>query len=568
MPFKNGRFKVTKSWQVLQFVLICSHIMKNISRNLLCGFVALGAALSCDAVPVTFQCDMDHQINVLGYFTPGVDRVEVRGPVTGWGPGLELTNVAGTTLYQNTYDYTATPGSRQDYKFWHSGRESTTSTGNSWESDVNRFFNLSDAPQIVTRYFNDRYEGGEPVAVAFQVNMGVRLRNGSFDPLLEIVEVRGTFQEWVSGSMLQQSATDTNIYEGTFLVANTPTNNFIQYKFWSKNWESGDNRILLLTNTVMTAPIDYFNREVPNAVPVTFQVDMGLAAGFAPETDAVEVRGSFQPEQWSPGFTLTNIPGSPIYSGAINVPRLPGTTFDYKFLFVSTSQQDRYENGENRTFVLSSTAQVLPLERFNRISNTNDVLPADTLVQFQVNMSAATNSPLLGRAIPFAPENMTVYVNGDFLGWWDWNLPPAQYELFEAGPGTLIYTNTLLVAKGSLVALTYKYGVSTYAVDANSNTDNEAGANNNHVRYVRTVGGTTVFEDVFGVMEVEPLVGSLAIGQPFGGNVPLAWRGRPGVSLQTSTNLTDWSDVPGTYAASSASLPFGTGPGFYRLVKP
>jgi hypothetical protein len=98
--------------------------------------------------------------------------------------------------------------------------------------------------------------------------------------------------------------------------------------------------------------------------------------------------------------------------------------------------------------------------------------------------------------------------------------------------------------------------------------DNEAGYAVNHVRYIRSTSGTYVAPlDIFGDMVVEDVIGTLSMTPPSGGHVTLTWNGRPGVNLQTSTDLVTWNDVAGTLAASSASLPAGSGPQFYRLVK-
>jgi hypothetical protein len=508
---------------------------------------------------------MDYQISQSA-FNPATGSVEARGPVTGWGPGLVLTNVPGTSLYQNTVEHPGTAGSIQSYKFWHNG----SGTGSNWESDENRYFYLSDSAQTVSRYFNDVWAGGPPIPVTFQVNMGVRLANGTFDPAIHEIGVRGSFQGWSSGSSLTVSPTDTNIFIGTFDITTVPPGNFIQYKFYANGWESRANRLAIVPQSAGTLPIVFFNDETPNAIPVTFQVDMSFAPGFNPDTDTVEARGTFQsPNTWSGGFTLTNAPGSYIYSGTTNVAHLPGTAEQYKFVFVDSTFNTQWESIDNRSFVLADSAQVLPVVMFNNFSNTNDVLQVDTYVTFSVDMSGATTKSLENRTIPFDPQTMSVFINGDFLGWWGWNSPPAQYQLIEAAPGSLIYTNTILVRRGSLVALTYKYGVDTYMVDANSNSDTEAGFGQNHVRYVRTVGGTTVLPtDTFGVMEVEPLVGSVSVSQPSGGYVTISWRGRPGVHLESSTDLVTWTEVPNTTGVDSIQVPVSAGPGYYRLVKP
>ena len=63
---------------------------------------------------------------------------------------------------------------------------------------------------------------------------------------------------------------------------------------------------------------------------------------------------------------------------------------------------------------------------------------------------------------PGDPSFDTVYLNGDFFGWWAWGyFPPSQYQLFPVGTSE-VYTNTFLIPKGNPVALTYKYAIAQY----------------------------------------------------------------------------------------------------------
>ena len=74
--------------------------------------------------------------------------------------------------------------------------------------------------------------------------------------------------------------------------------------------------------------------------------------------------------------------------------------------------------------------------------------------------------------------------------------------------------------------------------------------------------------DTFGTMTVEPVVSTLSISAPSGGQVTLTWNGRPGVRLQSASAVTDaaWSDVPETDGQSSKVLTVGANNQFFRLV--
>jgi hypothetical protein len=130
-----------------------------------------------------------------------------------------------------------------------------------------------------------------------------------------------------------------------------------------------------------------------------------------------------------------------------------------------------------------------------------------------------------------------------------------------------VYTNTLLIRKGNPVTLAYKYSIAEYGYYA---ADNEAGFEENHVRYIRNTGSCVLPMDTFGTQLVEPVVGSLNIGQPVSGHVNITWDGHIGIHLQTSTDLAlgVWNDLPATEGLSSTNYPVGAGAAFFRLVKP
>jgi hypothetical protein len=211
---------------------------------------------------------------------------------------------------------------------------------------------------------------------------------------------------------------------------------------------------------------------------------------------------------------------------------------------------------------LAATAQTLPAVYFNDVS-PSDLLGADTLVTFQVNMTNAqaiawNSNP----AFVFNPATDGVYLNGAFIPWWSWSIDfaPAEYKMTNA-PGIQVYTITIPFLKGSPVGISYKYGI--------NGGDNEAARDANHFRYIRSVGTYMMPLDTFGVQYVEPAVGDLTIGNPVNGNILLTWMGQPGVHLQSSSpGLDSWVDLMATDGQSSTNYPIGPSNTFFRLVKP
>jgi hypothetical protein len=162
---------------------------------------------------------------------------------------------------------------------------------------------------------------------------------------------------------------------------------------------------------------------------------------------------------------------------------------------------------------------------------------------------------------------------------------------------TGIYTNTIIMPRGTPVALSYQYGIDpgqTYGAP----TEDEAAPETVHYRVVRSTGfnpyvmATDTFtnlpyqEPFFSIGNIAGIGnltgGNLNVGTPVAGTVPVSWLGRPGAHLQTSTNLTNsvWQDqfaTDGTNwtAGSSSTNGFvsvtnwpASGKTFFRLVKP
>ena len=219
---------------------------------------------------------------------------------------------------------------------------------------------------------------------------------------------------------------------------------------------------------------------------------------------------------------------------------------------------------------VNNTTVVLPTVYWNDYSPSS-VLPAPTMVTFNVNMTGAVGTD----AHVFNPATDKVYLNGldttNSLGNysfdpWVNNPDPtnaiSNFLMTENPIGSSNYTITITIPAGYPVALSYKYGI--------NGNDDEAGFAINHDRYIRSTGSYTLPTDIFGYMFHEQSFGSLAIGPKSGGNVPITWQGRPGVHLQVRTNLTTgmWIDLPATDAQSSTNYPVGAGASYFRLINP
>ena len=146
-----------------------------------------------------------------------------------------------------------------------------------------------------------------------------------------------------------------------------------------------------------------------------------------------------------------------------------------------------------------------------------------------------------------------------------------SFMLQDSGDGQH-FTNIFTIPAGHSYQINYKYGIYHNNSAFLTNCDNEASANNDHHRYVRS-GGTYNFPtDIFGVQRTnsaaatEPLYG-IALGNPSAGHLPLNWLGFAGVLLQSSTNLANpvWQNVSGSGGVGSTNWPMSSGAQFFRM---
>jgi len=285
------------------------------------GSVLLPAAYFNDVPPgavptnvVSFQVDMAEQI-YLGAFTRGSSTVYGRGAFDGWGLNLPLTNnpsirhtnafgLVSTDVYVGSFGVLGAPGTTAEYKFY-------IDTSDKWESPVwgdplanqNRFFTLSAGPQVLPiADFNDIPYGPTVTnVVTFQVDMSIERLEGRFDPALDTVDVRGTFNGWRGGVNVAtntQASGNTNLYTAVVAITNG-VGATEQYKFaYTTNansgvaWEvpgpntpqMGGNRIFTMANTnVQTLPAVAFSdlAVVILTQPATLLVVPGSNATFS-----------------------------------------------------------------------------------------------------------------------------------------------------------------------------------------------------------------------------------------------------------------------------------------------
>jgi len=419
----------------------------------------------------------------------------------------------------------------------------------------------------------------------FRVDMSVQIAIGRYDPNNDLLLVRGTFNGW-DGSDLALVAGSNSIYEAEIDIFG-PDGTQFDYKFfigsatsgdiWEGNvgpGEHGNRRFTYQTGgqVLDTVFFDDLDTNPGRGVEVTFQVNMALLIQddlFLPGWDWLEARGAFN--NWSAGFELEPISeGSTIYTGTTTINSIaPGGTVEYKYVY----NGGLWEDGSNRTFVLPQQgSQLLPLRYFNDAGPDSN-LTADTEIVITVDM----NNALALNGTPFNPETDRVYINGEFAGftWWGWPFPLGGFELLDDGtaesgdavPGDGFYSIKFQAFAGQSRKVEYKFSI--------NGEDNEAGFQDNHIRYIRETGSYPLPGDQFGDMVREPEIlpsdlGSITISGPVNGMIMVSWDNADAV-LQQSTNLTSesWENVSGSQGTREMMFSVtGITENYFRLAAP
>jgi hypothetical protein len=635
--------------------------MKKIIKYALLSGLLFGAAgimtAQADTL-ITFSVDMATNL-ANGTFNPpppagtGTNSVYVNGTFYGWsGKGLQLFQEGTSTVYTNTFDDTSDAnGHVVSYRFNIDGPpyESTAS----WDNRGAQLPTTSGASLVLPTPFYGDVGPGQIVNVKFQVDMAEQVQLGTFTPGTSQLDVRGSFNGWGNvGDYLTNDPTilatngggiiTSNVYVGTFPIttgAQVPgvpaTNAFMEWKVVidpQNAWESpgpttandAGNRFWV-NNTNQVLPLVSYSDQVYSPVAhVTLNVDMSGPIRFDTNyvPNSVTVWGTFN--GWANGVTMTNNPGAPnpkiFTSPALTMPEataviiqvrytnsLVGGTGGWVYDYINDSV---YNNNARRTVTIPVTTTAIntnmPTFYFLDLA-PDDYLAQDTPVTFSVDMNGAVGTD----SHVFVPDSDSVYINGMFANgggtyypqtWYPWSggvnpvSAPAGYRMIQMG-STTIYTNTIVVPRGTPVALAYQYGMDPGSVNGGPLED-EAASGANHFRVVRStisspyVMPTDTFssqpyqEPVFAPGNLYQSAGTLAggnlsVGRAVGGNVPVSWLGRPGAHLQVNSGLTgSWQDLAvtdGTNWTAGNSSPNGfvsvtnwpaSSNAFFRLVKP
>jgi len=411
--------------------------------------------------------------------------------------------------------------------------------------------------------------------VVFNVNMSVQTALGNFNVGNgDTVLVGGNWDGWATTNIMAVTA-NTNVYSITKNLAAQSGTNYTDYKFIINPggnstgnaliWEvpasipNGGDRYFQVPAGGTNLPVVYFS-DASNApsyqVWITFQVDMGPAitqGKFTIGQNYVDAFGSWNNWLQTGGLLLANVSGTSNYVGRLTATDLTlGSVFQYKYAingYGGTWEGNVGTNGTaNRTFTLTSTNEVLPLNLWNNITNVN----LSYAVTFQVNMLVEYLMWL------FDPSSDYLYVNGD----WDWT---GLEGLLTQTATPYVYTGTVAIALSPGTVVDYKYDLNGGVTWENDGVG-PGGAKNHQFTLV---GNTNLPGDYFNnYVDLGPINISVS-----GAQTALSWASGTNapnhIRLQNSTNLlSGWVDVSNTQGQSAVTNNFGPGPQFFRLIGP
>lgn len=282
------------------------------------------------------------------------------------------------------------------------------------------------------------------VDVTFQVDMGVKIATGYFNPSTDVVTCPGGFNNWLNEppantEKVMSDANNDSIY--TITISMAPSQSY-EYKFniglgWDGKDETHGNRSVAVGTSNMTVPVSFFNDYTPYtgvAASINFEVDMRLPAqgNFDPATDNVFVAGNFT--DWGTGAVeLFDSNNDSIFTGTVS-SLTSGNYAIYKFIWSETTVgngtwespiegDDIFGNDKNRIYGIHDGENTV--SRFWNNTNPNVTL-ANGNVYFEVDMS------VLDELGVFNPSVDSVQVRGGFNGWS--NSDPAR-SLLNQNPG-------------------------------------------------------------------------------------------------------------------------------------
>ncbi|MCF8378775.1 MAG: T9SS type A sorting domain-containing protein [Bacteroidales bacterium] len=228
--------------------------------------------LNFEKTSVTFNVDMSYQI-FLGNFDPVFDFLDLAGNFNFWGnPGATMTDAADGKI-DSIYSVTVTDlvvGQNIEYKFRINKDWSTSELAG---LNLNRKYTIISGENELDHMYNNAYALLKTLSL--YVNMNYLYEQGLFDPLINKVDVAGTFNNWGSDSTFWMSDPDADgIY--SIVIDSLYLGEYHEYKFrldatWGKNEFPGYTPNRSYTIVADTNVLEHWwNNDDPALVPGAF----------------------------------------------------------------------------------------------------------------------------------------------------------------------------------------------------------------------------------------------------------------------------------------------------------
>lgn len=267
-------------------------------------------------VDVTFRVNMKKKMRELAFQPDLGDVVTVRGSFNDWGNSTNNPDTLQDGDTDSTFVLTKQlkGGSFHEFKFWK-----TLRSGQDWEGDIgNRQLSLASVDTVLPGYFfNDEALVLPPVGVTFQLNMRIKMLEGSFRPDLgDVATVRGNFNDWGNSTGNPDTLTDGDGDSVYTRVVAIPGGQSLEYKFWKslrfgQSYEDAiPNRTFALADSSVVLPSVLFDDDTSSLICVDIPVIAGwnlLSLPVRPADDSV--RAVFPTSSFSYAFRFNQASG-------------------------------------------------------------------------------------------------------------------------------------------------------------------------------------------------------------------------------------------------------------------
>jgi len=380
--------------------------------------------------------------------------------------------------------------------------------------------------------------------VVFQCDLGAQVYKGNFDPMTDLLVVRGSFQadagdpggNWQGDFFAMTDNDNDTVYNVSANIPSTFAGTNYEFKFVISpdGWEASPNRTFTLAASgPQVLPVYWFNddssyfipTEVTNTIEFTADISgiLGIGAGgaFDPNQDSLLVMGldwdqlgkdvmgnrRMAQDPFNPGIFRTELT---VTSGSATMGEGDSTKWKFKAFPDARFSNGGWETGEDRWHIYQPDGTVISLPTIvPRIFPLFDTLQNDINVTFNVDMSDPVNRYNGLHINPADLEFVGMRGGADFLGNWstgcwcpDDTTAGVMKLLTDAGNN--IWTRTVFLPGGSQQGglFEYKYAMMYPGADTvnggSSPLDNEGGFGVNH-SFLLIDGPDIVLDNIFGV---------------------------------------------------------------------